>query len=226
VADQRIEKPHPNVRKLFPADDLVAQWVFALTATAQDLAAAERAFRDALDEGVAFRSNYLYRQLVARIYEAERVVIAIEQHEAVGVFLAGLPESESHVAVLREAYLPHDESRVRAVYGEMRHRTVHHSPVGSEELRDALREAGEEEVRLLVDYDEKQAFYEWPEAVASRVLVGDISKPEVREAYKDAMRFAQQLAGAFARLVGIALPRHCERRGVDMRALACDLKDA
>jgi hypothetical protein len=88
---------HPKVRELFPADDVIAQWVFALTATAQDLAVADRALTDALDGGVAFRSSYLYRQLIARVYEAERVLIAVDQHDDVGAFVADLAECEEPV---------------------------------------------------------------------------------------------------------------------------------
>jgi hypothetical protein len=186
--------------------------VFALTATAQDLAAAEATLRDALDEGVAFRSSYRYRQLIARVYEAERLLIAVDQHDHVRSFLADIPECGEPIAFLREAYLPHDQSSVRAVLGEMRHRTVHHSPVGSQELRNALLEAGDVEVRLHVDSEEKKAFYEWPEEVAGRVLVGDMNKPEVREAFRDAAEFAHQITRAFGKVVVIALQHQCERQ--------------
>jgi hypothetical protein len=46
------------VRELFPADHIGAQWVFALTAATQDIIAADRGLRDALEEGVDFRSAY------------------------------------------------------------------------------------------------------------------------------------------------------------------------
>ena len=84
---------------------------------------------------------------------------------------------------------------------------MHHSPVGSQELRNALLEAGDVEVRLLVDSKEKKAFYEWPEEVAGRVLVGDMNKPEVREAFRDAAEFAHQITRAFGKVVVIGGPR-------------------
>jgi len=152
----------PQRARTFPADDVIAQWVFALTATAQDLAAADSAFRDALNQGVAFRSSYRYRQLIARVYDAERVLLALDQHDGVGSFLAEIPECEEPVAFLRDAYLPREESRVRAIFGDMRHRTVHHSPAGSKELRDALIKAGDVEVRRLVDSKRRRPFTSGP----------------------------------------------------------------
>jgi hypothetical protein len=39
-------RPEPvTVGELFPADDLVAQWVFSLSAVAEDLSITEAAFR-------------------------------------------------------------------------------------------------------------------------------------------------------------------------------------
>jgi hypothetical protein len=215
----------PLVRDLFPADDLVAQWVFALTATAADISEAERPFRDAMDSDLPVRVNYRYRQLIARIYEAERVVVAIDRHQEVADFLAEIEATGPAVRFLRETYVPHATSRARSAFGGMRHRTVHHSHVGSNELRDALVEAGDEEARLLMDHTKGRALYEWPEAVAMRVLVGDGSDPKVRQQFKESATLAQEIAQAFASLVGLTLRPYCERVGVDGLALMRHIRE-
>src|SRR4051794_11860062 len=102
-----------RVRELFDPDDVVAQWVFALSATVTDLATAESVFRDALENSTAVRTGYLYRQLIARLYEAERVVTAIDQQAPVRAFLGALVTAGPSVEFLRDHYLPVEQSRVR-----------------------------------------------------------------------------------------------------------------
>jgi hypothetical protein len=84
--------PPVTVRELFPADDLVARRVFSLSAVLEDLAMAEVPLGEALqsDQG-SHSSGYHYRHLIARLYEAERPIVAVSKREELRAFLAGIP---------------------------------------------------------------------------------------------------------------------------------------
>ena len=75
----------------------------------------------------------------------------------------------------------------------MRHRTVHHSWVGSPELTAALEVAADEDARILVNHDEGWLHHEWPEAVAVRSMLGDLTNPEPRTAFVDRLKLVQQI---------------------------------
>src|SRR5438270_12388624 len=95
------------VADLFDPDDLVSQWVFAITATVEDLSIAESLFKNALDnDAAALLTGYHYRQLIARLYEAERVVLAIDQHQDVRDFVSEQADAQPAIEFLRDAYLP------------------------------------------------------------------------------------------------------------------------
>jgi len=90
-----------TVGELFPADDLVAQWVFSLSAVAEDLAITEAAFQDVLHgDGAPLWTGYHYRQVIARLYEAERPIISTRQRDDVRAFLAEIPDAAEHVDYL------------------------------------------------------------------------------------------------------------------------------
>src|SRR5688572_17269466 len=96
-----------RIGDLFDPDDVVSHWVFALSAAVTDIGIAEAVFADSLgDEVPASRTGYHYRQLIARLYEAERVVIAFDEHEEVRQFVTPLPYANEAIDFLRQAYLP------------------------------------------------------------------------------------------------------------------------
>jgi hypothetical protein len=211
--------PPVTVRELFPADDLVARWVFSLSAVLEDLALTESQFADVLrsDRG-ALWTGYHYRQLIARLYEAERPIIAVKRHHEVREFLAGIPDAQAPLAFLIEYYVPADgtsASKVRETYGGVRHRTVHHSWPASDELRQALEDAGDAEARILVNRREEWLHHEWPEAVALRSMLGDLDEPAVKAEFVDRVELAQAILRQFVLLLKAVLVPHVERVGVD-----------
>jgi hypothetical protein len=208
----------PTVAELFPAGDLVAQWVFSLSAVAEDLSITEAAFQDVLHgDGAPLWTGYHYRQLIARLYEAERPIITARQREDVCSFLAAIPEAAEHLDYLADHYVAPEgeQSKVRATFGGMRHRTVHHSRVGSKELREALEVAADEDARILVNHEKGWLHHEWPEAVAVRSLLGDLTTPEARAAFVERAKLAQEILRRLVALVKVVLAEHVRRRGVD-----------
>jgi hypothetical protein len=218
--------PPVTVGELFPADDLVAQWVFALSAVAEDLAITEAAFQDVLhDDSAPLWTGYYYRQVIARLYEAERPIISARQRDDVRAFLAEIPEAAEHIDYLADLYVAADGqlSKVRATFGGMRHRTVHHSWVGSAELREALEAAAGEDARILVNRNERWLHHEWPEAVALRSLLGDLTAPEANAAFRERLKLVQDMLRHLVALVKVVIAEHISRRGIDPSRLIVEV---
>ena len=215
-----------TVGELFPPDDPVAQWVFSLSAVAEDLSITESAFQEVLhgDRGPLW-TGYHFRQVIARLYEAERPIVSAREREDVTALLARLPAAAEHMGFLADHYIGHagEPSKVRVTFGGMRHRTVHHSWVGSAELRDALELAADQEARILVNREQKWLHHEWPEVVALRALLGDLNDPETRALFVEQAKLAQEILRHLVALVKIVLDEHVRRRGVDPGRLIFDV---
>lgn len=215
-----------TVGELFPAHDFVAQWVFSLSAVAEDLAIAEAAFQDVLHgDGAPLWTGYHYRQVIARLYEAERPIITASRRDDVRAFVAEIPDAGEHIGYLADLYVaPEGEtSKIRATFGGMRHRTVHHSWVGSVELREALDVAAGEDARILVNRSERWLHHEWPEAVALRSLLGDLTTPEANAALRHRVELVQEVLRHLVALVKVVIAEHVSRCGVDPSRLIVDV---
>ena len=105
----------------------------------------------------------------------------------------------------------------------MRHLTVHHSWVGSPELTAALEVAADEDARILVNHDEGWLHHEWPEAVAVRSMLGDLTDPEPRTAFVDRLKLVQEILRELVALVKVVLAEHIRRRGVDPARLVTEV---
>ena len=110
-----------TIGEMFPADDLVAQWVFTLTSLAEDVAmVTSHLGTEELREKMLF-----YRLLLTRLYEASRLIMArakypeIEEFTGAGLTIGGVD--------LVAAYTrpPDGTSLVEQLYSDSRHRTVH-----------------------------------------------------------------------------------------------------
>jgi hypothetical protein len=234
--DLAMSQEPVTVGELFPSDDPVAQWVFSLSAVAEDLSITEAAFQEVLDRDVGpLWTGYHFRQVIARLYEAERPIVSARRpivsarkHEDVTAFLAGLPATAEHMEFLADHYIGDKGglSKVRSTFGGMRHRTVHHSWVGSAELRDALELAAREEARILVNHEEKWLHHEWPEVVALRALLGDLNEPETRALFVEQAKLAQEILRHLVALVKIVIYDHVRRRGVDPDRLVVEATSA
>ena len=110
-----------TVGEFFPADDLIAQWVFSLSAVAEDLSITEAAFQSVLhdNDGAPLWTGYHYRQVIARLYEAERPIIAARQTDKIREFVATVPGATEHLDYLVDHYVaPEGEmSKICAAFG-------------------------------------------------------------------------------------------------------------
>ena len=162
-----------------------------------------------------------YRVLVARIYEARRVVIAAENRQEIGEFVRSVTAARVEWKLLREQYIADgdDKSRVDELYAEMRHRTVHHSFPGSPEVSEALTAAAELEAFYILDHEEGSAHFIWPEHIAVCAFVGPAEDADRTEEFREAVTLARKIVVAFTALFRHVLEAHCARIGVQHEQL-------
>jgi hypothetical protein len=108
---------------------------------------------------------------------------------------------------------------VRETFGEVRHLSVHHSWVGSHEVREALRLGADEEARIIVNRAEESLRHEWPEAVVGRYLLGDVAEGARRDELRAEGRFAQDILNCYGRLLLRARDAYLARVGIDKQRL-------
>jgi hypothetical protein len=206
------------IADLFPHDDLISQWVFQLTAVTADLVIADTLLHEALStDASSAHTGYHYRQVLARLYEARRPIITFEAEQEIQDWARSLADTSEPLELLRGAYLPAGKSVVDQAYGLARHRTVHHAWVGSDELAEILRVAADQQAWCVMDHDNLQMHYEWPEAAVTATLAGDLGADDDLVAFANRAVFAQGLLEAFMGLSLTALAHHTGRVGVDAR---------
>lgn len=81
---------HLTVGELFPDGDVVGQWVFSVTALSEDIQLVTHPMQDAKDRQDLRALLFYYRHLVTRLYEARRLVTAVEHRSDLASFLGSL----------------------------------------------------------------------------------------------------------------------------------------
>ena len=208
-----------TVGELFPADDLVAQWVFSVTSLAEDLTILTPLLnRDEMREKM-----WLYRQLITRLLEARRLVQAHENHPEIAEFTA--PNGLKLGPVdLGEAYArPSDDERsvVEKLYADSRNRTVHYSQVGEPELRGLLRDYRWLPARMVTsggaDGRRLQVEYQWVTGVRAQDVWG--AEPWAAGMAEHLRKFGQQtgaLSSTWIMLSFVLLVLHARRLGIPL----------
>jgi len=203
-----------TIGELFPSDDLVGHWVFTLAATTADLSAVDEVAARFQNEHKHAEHLYFYRLLIARLYEARRAVLPIDQHSQIAKFLAEIPEATEPIEFLRDHYLPVDDSKISQLYGLHRHRTIHHAFVGSQELEETLAVAGDEVARMVADHEDRRLYLEFPEAAIMRYLYPDLSRNR-SELLDQHAELSRGIRKRFAMLVAVVMPSYLDRRQID-----------
>jgi hypothetical protein len=114
----------------------------------------------------------VYRQMVTRLYEARRLVVAMEMYPEISEFL-GVEKKTALLERLRQAYIRPSEdepSHVERLYGDLRHKTVHYPWVGKPEIRDVLRQLGHVPTQLKMEGGELRG--EWTALTAALWTLG------------------------------------------------------
>jgi hypothetical protein len=73
-----------TIAELVPADDLIAQWAFSLTAFAEDLQVGIKPAKEAMEAGDLRALLFWQRHMVTRLFEARRLVTSARAIEDIG----------------------------------------------------------------------------------------------------------------------------------------------
>jgi hypothetical protein len=210
--------PSIPARELFEPDDVIAQWVFQMCAVTEDLSVADALLYDALTrDDRASLIGYHYRQVRARLYEAKRPIITLDQREDIRAWVDSLPDIDAPLGTLRAAYLPADASVVDRLYELARHRTVHFSWVNGDELRDTLAAASDTQCWVTLNHDDGTAHFDFAEAVMTAALAGDLAHDDDLADFTERARLAKAIVLAFGEVSLAALGHYCDARGIDTR---------
>lgn len=92
-----------RIGHLHPSTDPLSLWMFSLSALADDLALLDHHMHESWEDPGSPTVMY-FRLIVARVYEGERIVTAMDARAAVAGFLAGISKTLDPCARLRAAY--------------------------------------------------------------------------------------------------------------------------
>jgi hypothetical protein len=130
-------KPGVTIGELFPADDVVGQWVFTLNCVGRDIRVLIGELRGPPDE---MERQMLFARLIAtRLYEARRLVDAYDKYNEIRDFVGdGIKGRDVDLLAAYRRPSQGVKSEIEHLYSETRHRTVHYSQIGEKELRQLL----------------------------------------------------------------------------------------
>lgn len=216
-----------TIGELFPAEDVLAQWVYSVACVAEDVhVVMDLLKRLPRDEHSLRPSMYVWGLLMTRIYEARRVVWAIGKTQEVRK-LVGDRLGPGGGLNLCEVYAKRDggQSLVEELYSDARHRGVHHPWVGSSELEGLLRDHRGLPARLVIraDDDGKSVESQWVTAIRGRDMFGyayDHSDFGRAVVYRRDM--AAAIAQAWLMTAPVMLFVYIRRRGIPTERLIGD----
>jgi hypothetical protein len=225
VADSGLADFKLTIGELFPADDLVAQWVFTLTSVAEDLMLLTKELREV--EADDLRDYVLfYRLLLTRILEARELVRAWKKYSAIRDFTRGeLKWGKLDLVAVYTRPAADQRSVVEQLYVDSRNRTSHYSKIGESELAGLLRDYQRFPARI-ANYeknDRLQAEYQWVTAIRFQDSIG--SAPWAPGVLQKLERFGQgtaALAQAWIMLSITHLMIYAKQRGIPMERVNDD----
>jgi hypothetical protein len=218
-------KDRLTVGELFPAGDVLGQWVFSLTALAEDLMLGIRPSREAMADGDLRALLFWDRHMATRLYEARRLVTSAREVSEIAEFAGDLLVSPPGNVNLLEAYTrgPHGEpSRVEAMFAQLRHLSVHYSKVGQPELTDTLASYAwlPAELQLATSQDgSPDVSFGWVQAVRSMELFGDVDREDFLSKLRSRGVETGGLASAWMIVALLALLLYVRGRGIDSERL-------
>jgi hypothetical protein len=211
-----------TIGELFPADDLVAQWLYTLTCAAQDIeiAALPLVGRERLEPRTL---TFFYRVLIARLYEARRLIWAYNEHAEIREFAAdALTISGLDLVALYTRPSGDTMSEVERLYDQSRHRSVHYPEIGSPELRRLLEDYRKFPARLRLDTTQTPPTIdaEWVLIVRGQDVWG--AQPwegDLLEKMRQLSQRTGRISAAWTMASGVLLLKHAHVRGISLDRL-------
>jgi hypothetical protein len=213
-----------TVGELFPARDIIAEWVFSVTALIEDIQVGVGPSKEAMEVGDLRAMMFWHRQLVTRLYEARRLVTIVRRNAAVKAFAESLLSLPSLIDV-NTAYTRPSKgvpSPVEKLYSDVRHRTVHYSHVGQAELQAILSDHANYPAQMTIDRREDGAFdvqFQWVQAVRGRDVFGDVREDDFLTRLKKRGEMTGAITGAWIMAASLAVILNARRLNIDTERL-------
>jgi hypothetical protein len=214
-----------TIGELFPHDDLIAQWVFSLTAFTEDLHVGLRPSQEAMKEGDLRAILFWHRHMVTRLYEARRLVTTARDEPNVRAFVGDLLQRPPGGADLIQAYTrpaKGQQSTVERMYEDLRHLTVHYSKVGTAELENTLNTYAFLPAEIILTAPPEglpDVAFGWVQAVRSMEVLGDIRRADFLAELRASGEITAGLAASWIMVSLLAVFLHTRRLGIDTNRL-------
>lgn len=215
--DDRTQQPAEadlTIGELFPADDVVGQWMFSVSAIVDDLATLLVEQTAATSSGDVRRMLFVQRVLATRLYEARRIVFAIDTRPEVAAFLAN--KKLEPLDQLRQFYLPAGSSPVDELYAVLRHNSVHYMWPGSSEMVTALRRAAHLPARARINQAEPRVDVQWVQVVAGMQAFGESTEAGWTLRLKERANLGAAIQQAWVMLYAVLIALYVRERGIPM----------
>lgn len=211
-----------TIGELFPAEDLVGQWVFTLTCAAQDIEIAGIPLRNRQGEEARVLA-FFYRVLIARIYESRRLIQAYNAHAEIREFVgSALSVAGIDLVALYTRPGENVKSEVERLYDQSRHRSVHYPKVGSSELRGLLNDYRRFPANLKLDAAATPPTIDaqWVSVIRSQDVWGAAPwEPGFLEGMKELSTLTGQITAAWTMANGVLLIKYVRDRGISFERL-------
>ena len=214
-----------TIGELFPDGDAAAQWVFSLTALAEDISVLLKSLSQAREDDDLRGSLFFYRQLVTRLYEARRLATTARTVPEIASFVGELLQRPPGGVDLEEVYRRDPETKsstVERLYEELRHRTVHYLEPGSGELADALWNHSGYPAQIEFATDDRgrpTVWFQWVQAVTAADVMGDVREATFPKSMNERSDLLTGIAMSWMTVAGLAVALHVHRLGIDSSRL-------
>ncbi|MGB9184804.1 MAG: hypothetical protein WCB67_12120 [Solirubrobacteraceae bacterium] len=215
-----------TIGELFPADDLVAQWVFTLTSLAEDLTILMSRLKAEQMEERLREQMLFYRLVISRLLEARRLVDAWREHAEINGFTGG--KLAFGPLDLTAAYArpgEHERSQVEQLLLDSRNRTTHYTKIGKPEIAGLLRDYERFPARMVISEARGaiESEYQWVTAIRVQDTIGTPPwAPGIVQHLEGFGRSIGSLAVAWIMLSNVCLMIYARRRGIALERIVDD----
>lgn len=212
-----------TIGELFPADDLVSQWMFTLTSVAEDLTILISKVNTAALEDQFREQMLFYRLLITRLLEARRLVLAWQKHPEIQAFTGGrLAFGDLDLASVYTKGDGGARSLVEKLLLDSRNRTTHYSEIGEPELAGLLRDYQRFPARMVMSEAAggTSAEYQWVSAIRFQDTIGAPPwAPDMIQHLNGFGRSVGSLVQAWTMLCSVCLILYARRRGIPLERI-------
>jgi len=226
VASSGLPDYKLTIGELFPADDLVAQWVFTMTSLAEDLTMLMSRLNTKQMEERLREQMLFYRLVITRLLEARRLVDAWREHAEIRDLTGGkLAFGSLDLTAAYRRPGEQERSRVEQLLLDSRNRTTHYTDIGKPELAGLLRDYALFPARMVMSGagSAVQSEYQWVTAIRVQDTIGAPPwAPGIVDHLEGFGRSIGSLAVAWIMLSNVCLMIYARKRGIPLERIIDD----